>query len=134
MRWASALSTHAETNAALGEVTAEVRSQLDGARADLLLVFVSSHHAPRYELVLSALRESFPESRVAGCSAAGVIGAGREAEARPSLSLTAAWLPGVQLALAQGDDALDFGTLPDEPSFLVLADGFTCDAEGLVGS
>jgi small ligand-binding sensory domain FIST len=134
MRWASALSTNAETNAALGEATAIVRRDLDGARADLLMAFVSAHHAPRYELVLSALRESFPEARLAGCSAAGVIGAGQEAEARPALSLTAAWLPGVQLAVAQGDDALDFGTLPDEPHFLVLADGFTCDAEGLVGS
>src|SRR3954464_1104821 len=99
MRWASALSTHAETNAALGEVTAALRRDLDGARADLVMAFVSAHHAPRYELVLSALRESFPEARVAGCSAAGVIGAGREAESSPAVSLTAAWLPGVQLAL-----------------------------------
>src|SRR5579859_1466175 len=134
MRWASALSTHAETNAALGEATAALRRDLDGARADLLMTFVSAHHAPRYDLVLSTLRESFPESRVAGCSAAGVIGAGHEVETRPAVSLTAAWLPGVQLAVAHGDDALDFGTLPDEPHFLVLADGFTCDAEGLVGS
>jgi small ligand-binding sensory domain FIST len=134
MRWASALSTHAETNAALSEVTAAVRRDLDGQRADLLMAFVSSHHATRYEQVLSALRESFPDARLAGCSASGVIAAGREVETQPALSLTAAWLPGVQLALAQGDDALDFGTLPDEPHFLVLADGFTCDAEGLVGS
>jgi small ligand-binding sensory domain FIST len=134
MRWASALSTHAETAAALSDVTAALRRDLDGARADLLLTFVSSHHATRYEMVLSALRETFPEARLAGCSAAGVIGDGHEAEARPALSATAAWLPGVQLSVAQGDDALDFGTLPDEPHFVVLADPFTCDAEGLVGS
>src|SRR4051812_2496437 len=98
MRWASALSTQAETGAALSEVTAAVRRDLEGARADLLLTFVSAHHATRYELVLSALREAFPEARVAGCSGAGVIGAGHEAEAGPALSLTAAWLPGVELA------------------------------------
>jgi small ligand-binding sensory domain FIST len=134
MRWGSALSTHAETAAALSEVTAAVRRDLDGARADLLLTFVSAHHAPRFELVLSALRESFPQARLAGCSAAGVIGGGHEAEARPALSLTAAWLPGVQLSIAQGDDALDFGALPDDPNFVVLTDPFTCDSEGLVGS
>jgi small ligand-binding sensory domain FIST len=134
MRWASALSTQAETGAALSEVTAAVRRDLEGARADLLLTFVSAHHATRYELVLSALREAFPEARVAGCSGAGVIGAGHEAEAGPALSLTAAWLPGVELAIAQGDDALDFGTLSDDPHFVVLVDPFTCDAEGLLGS
>jgi small ligand-binding sensory domain FIST len=134
MRWASALSTHAETMAALAEVIAGVSRDLGRTRADLLIAFVSSHHAARYESVLSALRAAFPGARLAGCSAAGVIGAGHEIEAAPALSLTAASLPGVSVAIAQGDDALDFGTLPDDPSFVVLCDPFTCDAEGLVGS
>jgi small ligand-binding sensory domain FIST len=134
MRWASALSTQADTAAALAEVTGAVSRDLSGARADLLLAFVSVHHATRYPAVISSLRESFPGARLAGCSAAGVIGAGHEVEARPALSLTAASLPGVQLSIAHGDDALDFGPIDDEPHFVVLADPFTCDAEGLVGS
>src|SRR5438093_1119828 len=107
MRWASALSTQAETTAALTEVIAGVGRDLGRTSADLLLTFVSSHHATRYPAVIAALREAFPGARLAGCSAAGVIGAGHEVEARPALSLTAASLPGVQLAIAQGDDALD---------------------------
>ena len=134
MRWASALSTHADTRAAVDEVTGLVARDLDGARADLLFAFVSTHHATRYQQILEALREAFPGARLAGCSAAGSIGAGHEVEGRSALSLTAASLPGVQLSLAKGDDALDFGDLHDDTHFVVLADPFTCDAEELLGS
>ena len=134
MRWASALSTQGDTRAAVEEVVARVARDLGDVSVDLLLVFVSSHHATRYESVAATLRAAFPGARLAGCSAAGVIGAGQEVEARPALSLTAASLPGVEVTLAHGDDALDFGEISDEPHFIVLVDPFTCDAEGLVGS
>ncbi len=134
MRWASALSTQSDTRAALDEVTGLVARDLDGAHADLLMTFVSSHHATRYPSVVAGLREAFVGARLAGCSAAGVIGAGHEVEGRPALSLTAASLPGVHLALAHGDDALDFGPLEDSPHFIVLVDPYSCDAEGMLGS
>jgi small ligand-binding sensory domain FIST len=134
MRWSSALSTLPDSRAALDEVITVVGRELGGASADLLMAFVSSHHATRYEMVVSTLRAAFPGARLAGCSAAGVIGAGTEVEARPALSLTAASLPGVELSLAHGDDALDFGEMAEEPHFIVLVDPYTCDAEGLVGS
>jgi small ligand-binding sensory domain FIST len=90
-----------------------------------------------------ALAETLLPEHVVGCSAGGIIGAGREVEERPALSITAARLPGVQVHPFRFDDA----DLPDEdaapraweaalgvtaaeqPHFLVLADPFSFPAD-----
>jgi small ligand-binding sensory domain FIST len=152
MKWASAISEHADAHAALAEVVGAVRAALAGATPDLVIVFTSAHHEVAYPEVPPALAQAFPGAVVLGCSANGVIGAGHEVERRPALSLTAAVLPGVGLR----PFAFDQASLPespagphgppdaaawrklvgippaDDPQFLLLCDPFTFDADALI--
>ncbi len=146
MKWASALSEAQTTASAVGDTTAELARQLDGAEPDLVVVFVSPHHAEAYETLPAGIAAAFPRALLFGCSAAGVIGAGHEVEERPALSLTAAALPGVTLRPLVFADAPEEG--PDasaeawrarvgvaveaDPQFLLISDPYTIEADALV--
>jgi small ligand-binding sensory domain FIST len=146
MKWASAISEAQETKRAIAEATSEIARQLGGAEPDLVVVFVSPHHAEAYESLPATIAATFPRALLFGCSAAGVIGAGHEVEERAALSLTAAQLPGVTLkplifadAPEEGPDAgaeawrARVGVAVDEdPQFLLACDPFTIDANALV--
>lgn len=97
MRWASSISSAEPLAAAVEQASNELAQQLDGASCDLLLVFVTPQHRKHWHELPAALRDRFPNAVVLGCSAAGVIGAGRELEQAPGLSLAAASLPGIEL-------------------------------------
>jgi small ligand-binding sensory domain FIST len=144
MRWASAVADGPLIEDAVNAAAARLREQLGGARADLLVVFVSAHHATHFERLPALLAAALDAAVLIGCSAGGVIGGGREIEQRPGLSLTAALLPGV--------DVLPFHVAPDaplgeqpavweqrlgvsalrQPHFVLLPDPFSCDAEAFV--
>src|SRR4051794_5760590 len=109
MKWASALSEAQQTERAVGDTTAELKRQLGGIEPDLVVAFVSPHHADAYESLPAAIAGAFPGALFFGCSAAGVIGAGHEVEERAALSLTAASLPGVALKPLVFGDAADDG-------------------------
>jgi small ligand-binding sensory domain FIST len=136
MRWASALAVDSPLEAAVASAGAHVRAELGGGPADLLLVFVSGHHAAAFDRVPTLLAAHCPAATVLGCSAAGVIGGGHEVEDRPAVALMAAVLPGVELAAfyldpeAPSVPAVPAGTEP--PQFVLLADPFTFDAERFV--
>jgi small ligand-binding sensory domain FIST len=130
MRWSSAISERVPLASAVEECAAALRAGLDGAAPELVLAFVSPHHAGAYAQLPSQIAAAFPGALLIGCSANGVIGDGREVEERGALSLTAASLPGVTLAPFH-DDGGDPPSLPGAPQFLLLADPFTCDAESL---
>ncbi len=136
MRWASALAVDSPLEAAVAAAGAHVRAELGGGPADLLLVFVSGHHAAAFDRVPTLLAAHCPAATVLGCSAAGVIGGGHEVEDRPAVALMAAVLPGVELAAfyldpeAPSVPAVPAGTEP--PQFVLLADPFTFDAERFV--
>ncbi len=71
------------------EMCYEIKSQLNGQSADLALVFAS---APRYEefgTILPVIHRGLDPKVLVGCSGAGVIGAGREFETGPGLSVLA---------------------------------------------
>ncbi len=143
MRWAAGVSDVPEAEAAFEQAAEGVRRGLGGAAPDLVLLFVSRHHGADEERILETAREAWPRALLLGCSAQSVIGAGREIEHRPGLSLTAARLPGVEVRPVRlGEDA---ASDPDpnawdeaapgaaRPAHLVLlADPFTCDAEALL--
>ena len=97
MQWASSASAQADLESAVAEASAAVSAALDGATPDLAVVFVSPHHAARYEAVPAAVAAGIGGGLILGCSAGGVIGGGREIEEQPGLSITAAVLPGVRL-------------------------------------
>jgi small ligand-binding sensory domain FIST len=142
MKWASALSEGEDTASAIGEAATALARQLGDAEPDLVVAFVSPHHAEAYDALPAGIEAAFPGALLIGCSASGVIGGGHEVEERPALSLTAAALPGVHLRPLVFDDAPDDGAAAwrarvglgeaDDPQFLLLCDPFTIDADALV--
>jgi small ligand-binding sensory domain FIST len=143
MRWASALSQKARLEDALVESATSIREALGGVSPDLVAVFVSAHHRPAYVRLGELVQRELPGSFVLGCTAFGVIGAGREIEGEPALSLTAASLPGVELQSFRIEELPDKGASPEElrqvfgiraarPHLLLLADPLTLDGADLV--
>jgi len=139
VRWASAIATDAHLEDALGNATEDVTTGLAGARADLVVAFVTDHHAPRFGRLADALSDAFPGALVLGCTAGGTIGGGIEIEHQPALSLTAAALPGVTvtpLRLGESrrrwrEELADVGDDAD-PAFLLLPCPLTCPVEELI--
>jgi small ligand-binding sensory domain FIST len=145
MKWCSALSSAPETSPALDEVVERVREELGGAAPHFVLAFLSPHHD--FPKASDALGAAFPDAVILGTSARSVIGAGRELEEGPGLALAAAHLPGVEIHPfhLRNDELPDPGEAPAwwreriglahgvRPSFVLLADPFSCDAETLIG-
>ena len=146
MRWASAVSEERDFEAAVAAAAADVRRDLSGGPADLVVAFVSTafaSHAPR---LAAALRDALPHRILLGCTAEGVIGGGHEVEHRPALALTAAQLPNVVVTpFVLAPDALPnedappaawhaaFEVAPEPaPEFIILADPFSCRADALL--
>jgi len=146
MRWASAVSQGETLSEALDEVRPEIEAALGGEAVDLVVAFASPHYQAELEALPTLVAERFGPRVLLGCTAAGVIGGGREVELRPALSITAASLPGVDLTpfrLTEVDvPDLDRGPpawfealgVPPEPRphFLVLVDPFTFDPGDLL--
>jgi small ligand-binding sensory domain FIST len=145
MKWCSTVSEKPRLEAAVSEAVTDVRRALQGVVPDLLVAFVSSHHASQYGDLPAMLCDEFPGAVLVGCSARSVIGGGREIEDQPGLSLTAACLPGVDVvAFHIASDALPDPhsrveawnrlvgmTVEREPQFVVLSDPFSFDIERL---
>jgi small ligand-binding sensory domain FIST len=140
MQWASAVSTQPRLEAAIEEAAQEVQRRLQGTAPSLILAFVSPHHAANLAALPDGVRSHLGSGLLIGCSAGGVIGAGREIEHAAALSITAAVLPGVELApfhLPGGDPAageLDLESVigvdpARQPHFVLLPDPFTFDTE-----
>ena len=146
MRWSSAVDTDDSLDVAVEQAAERIFLGLDRQEPDLLIAFVSSQHAARFDAVSELLHREFENAFVFGCCAGGVIGGGREVEDRPGLSLTGALLPGVKLKGTHLDaaqtppphadvrvweDALRM-TANQQPSFLVLADPYSFETEAYV--
>lgn len=144
MRWCSAVSTAPRLTDALDELEHEL-SHL-GASPDFLCGFLSAHFRDSYEEFPERLRARFAPRAMLGCSAAGVIGGGREVEQQPAISITAALLPEVTITrfhveteqLPTPDDGpgawwqlLGVQAQPT-PHFLILSDPHTCDPTRLL--
>lgn len=139
MKWASALSSESKLSSAIKEAVQGIKEQLGGAAPDLATLFVSQSFADHYEEAQGLLADRLPARVMLGASAAGVIGDGREVEARPGVSLAAAVLPDVRLRSfsIQDEDLPDLDDSPraweslvgvraaEDPQFLLLADPFS---------
>jgi len=73
-----------------------IRKELTGP-PDLAFLFVSRHFAGDYAGIAHSLREKLACKVLVGCSAGAVIGAGKEVEGMPGISLTVGTLPGVTI-------------------------------------
>ncbi|MDY6947818.1 MAG: FIST N-terminal domain-containing protein [Pseudomonadota bacterium] len=146
MRWASAVDTDNSLRAAVEHAAETVFLGLGRQEPDLAIVFVSSEHAAHFDAVPALLQREFENVFIFGCCGGGVIGGGREIEDRPAFSLTGAVLPGVRLKGTHLDaarvppvyaearaweDALRI-TASQQPSFLLLADPFSFEAETFI--
>jgi small ligand-binding sensory domain FIST len=146
MKWASSASDQPKLEEGIKRAAEEVHAQLGGAAPDLIVVFVSPHHAAGSAQVPRLVAAEIGSGLLLGCSAGGVIGGGREIEQQPGVSLTAAVLPGVTIKpfhldteslpspAAEGSrwHALLGTDASNAPHFIVLPDPFTFDAEGFV--
>ena len=146
MKWASAVSDKELLDDAVGEAVGSVREQLGEEDADLTVVFVSAHHAADYARVPDLVSEHIKSGTLIGCSGGGVIGAGKEVEHRNGFAITSARLPDVTLTPfhVENDQIPDADAAPDsweslvgvtagdEPSFVLLADPWSIDAESMV--
>ncbi len=146
MKWVSAVSDKPRLAEAMHEAAAVLSASLGKASPDLLLAFVSHHHADHFAEVPGLAALALCPRVFLGCSAGGVIGAGHEVEHRPGVALTAAVLPGVDLRpFHLGPDELPgldesprawHDTLKVPPAenlhFIVLPEPFSCDAERLL--
>jgi small ligand-binding sensory domain FIST len=135
----AAISRQREWRVALDEVLAA--TDLGDTPVDLALLFAGAHHAAEYDELVAAAMARSGARRLAGCSGQGIIGPSREVEGEPALSLLRLSLPGatVQVVhLAQstlegsGIGRLGGLSLEDVNAWLVLADPFTLDVDGLI--
>lgn len=128
MRWLSALSEETSFHAAVDELIQLVAEQdFAPEDADLVLVFASSQHAGHWDSLAREVAFRFPNAKLVGCSAGGVVAGGQEVEGGPFLGITVARLPGVRvmpLVLSAGATAFPSSALdnlrPDEPAHAIV--------------
>lgn len=140
MRFASSISDHADTQAAVEQLIEPIDRRVTPGSVDLALLFATGEHAERMPYVLTRLGEAFPHAMIMGCTACGTIGVNREIESPPSMSLMVGALPDVQIRpfhitqseLERAEDLPAWerlvGVSPEsDPKFLVWADPFALD-------
>lgn len=145
MRFASAISKHADPAQALKSAVKEISQRLGSHTADVVFVFVSSLYRADWSQLLQETRRQLQFPLLLGCTAGGVLGVDQELEAMPALSLVAAHLPDVELhpfAVTPSDltEAQDpgywiekIGVNPSKnPVGVLLPEPFSCDVMRLV--
>ena len=146
LHWTSAVSDAPSFSEAIDQVSEQVSDSLDGAVPDLTLVFISRHHAPSYFVAPELFSSRLAGDIIAGCSASGVIGAGREIEGRPGVAVCSAVLPktGIYPFHLRQDDLPDadappaawhalFDVDPEQVrGFLLFPDPYTIRPDALI--
>ncbi len=142
MKWATTISIRAGADENVQQCVEEIRKELK-TPPDLALLFVSRHFSKDYAGIALSVQEKLDCKVMIGCSAGGVIGAGKEVEGMPGISLTAGILPDVtthpfhvdQMELPGLDGSprpwedLIGVTAQETPQFLLLADPFSLSPE-----
>jgi small ligand-binding sensory domain FIST len=143
MPFAASHNTLPDSRQAAEAACRALTQQLQGATPDVLLLFVSAHHAGCEELP-QIVQEALQARQLVGCTCETVIGGGEELESRPALSLWAGVLPGVpvhsfHVAFERTPDGLMCTGLPgaDEldahPSAaILLGDPYTCAVDSVI--
>ncbi len=143
MQFATAITRCENVLDAVTHLVDSVRRQMSG-EVDLLVLFLTPEYQDDAHQLSRALRLALSPRVLLGCTCEGVIGADREIEREPAISLLAARLPGVTLApfhigMEEWESLLDandpaklkrFLALSPEDTaptraYLVLADPFT---------
>lgn len=134
LRFASAVSTGADTEAALRTAMESVRLHMGPGPVDLVCAFFSGHHVPHAGLIAAVLADELRPAVSIGCSGEGIIAGNVELETSAALTLWAARLPGVhleplRLSFSPFQDQFNMAGWPEpgpEPgTFLLFADPFS---------
>ena len=88
-RFAAALCENYDESVEVEGMCNDIRAQLDGEAPDLAIVFASAPKYSNFGNVLPAIHDQLGPKTVIGCSGSGVIGAKRELETGPGLSVLA---------------------------------------------
>ena len=139
MKWISSASDDPQLGTAIQDCITVINDSLNSKeKPSLIVIFVSAHYHEEKDSVLNILKESFSESVIFGCSAAGIVGSGKEYQNRPSVTIMAAILPSVSIvpfytagnAIPSADDPpeswkqfLGIAHL-EKPDFILLAEPF----------
>lgn len=146
MKMASGLSIAHDAVSAAEQACELATPGLEGARADLAIVFFTSHHTPRADEILNVVGKSLDPANVIGVSAESVAGGAIELERVPGISVLAASLPGVRVHAFDGENLLPadsnpetldrigktIGTGPDHRATIMFADPFSVPAVKLI--
>jgi small ligand-binding sensory domain FIST len=113
-RCVTALSNQPALEAAVADLSRQLRAGGQNGQADLALVFCSTAYATDLQRLLPLLREAIPSRHWIGCAGGGVVGTDpqgqpHELEHQPGISVSLFNLPGSDLQLFQ----LEAGGLPD---------------------
>jgi small ligand-binding sensory domain FIST len=146
MRFTCALSTASDLEHACREAAERARERHGTEPVDLAVVFAAASYPGKLDPVPVLLHELLSPRCLVGCSGGGIIGEGRELEAKPAVSVTLATMEGVGIHPIHVTD----GDLPDADSppsawtglmglppegaagFLVLPEPFTFAADRLL--
>ena len=150
MQWFSALSTQPSLEAAVRDVTDQLKEVMS-TTPDLGMVFISSAYASEFARLLPLLHGALKIPRLIGCSGGGVVGTSphgdiHEIEQVPALSLCIASLPAVNIKsfYLRENDLPDLDSPPDawiekvgvspaeSPNFILMADPFTSNINELL--
>ncbi len=96
IKMVTALSTHQDPIGAALQVADRIQSQL-GSSPDLLMLFVTRHHARRMGMIADTLRDELRSSHMLGITASGVMLGPTELEQGAGLSVMACRFPGVRI-------------------------------------
>ncbi|RMF23336.1 MAG: hypothetical protein D6756_08945 [Cyanobacteria bacterium J083] len=142
-QWKTALSTRPSLEAAVKEVTEAIKHDFS-QQPHLGFVFISSAYASEYARLIPLLLEQISLPVLIGCGGGGIIGMNQEQqpieiEDDVALSLTVAYLPGVEIHTFQitEEDIPDLDSSPEtwieligvdahkKPDFILLSDPFS---------
>lgn len=104
MQWASVSATEPSLTQALAQATDRLLEALGGREPDLVLAFVAAHYRAQFSMLPDLLRREFETATLSGCLSASTIGAGREHEDQPAITLLGAVLPNVKVCSAHLDE------------------------------
>lgn len=145
MRFASSITANPDAEEAVAELLAPLDRRVTPGMIDLAFLFCTAHYEDEFEEVTERVAAFLPSAVLVGCTAEGTIGADREVERMPSMSLLAGTLPDVRInpfhvqqsQLEAAKDHHDWerlvGVAPEsDPVFVALADPFRIDVLSFV--
>jgi small ligand-binding sensory domain FIST len=94
LRIGCGLSTLLDVRDGAVAASSAAREQLDGAQADLAVVFASGTHLSAPETLLEGIHETLAPGQLIGCGASGVVAQSREIESDTAVAVWAANLDG----------------------------------------